>query len=81
MRTKPPSQIATSGRRRTIIFINESGLYALVLSSKLIEAQAKNDMQNRAAFVRFVSRVRDYTDRNGVVHYSSEMRLTDCELL
>ena len=28
------SQIATSGRRRTIIFINESGLYALVLTSK-----------------------------------------------
>ena len=52
-----------------------------MLSSKLIEAQAKNDMQKRAAFVRFVSRVRDYTDRNGVVHYSSEMRLTDCELL
>ena len=34
------SQIATSGQRRAIIFINESGLYSLILSSKLEEAKA-----------------------------------------
>ena len=50
-------------------------------ASKLIEAQAKNDMQNRAAFVRLTSMVRDYTDSNGVVHYNTEMRLTNWELL
>ena len=50
-------------------------------ADKLIEAQVQNDMQNKTAFVRLVSRVRDYTDQNGVVHYSSEMRLTDWELL
>lgn len=50
-------------------------------ASKLIEAQAKNDMQDRAAIVRLVQRVRDYTDQNGVVHYTTEMRLTDWELL
>ena len=50
-------------------------------ADKLIEAQVQNDMQNKTAFVRLVSRFRDYTDQNGVVHYSSEMRLTDWELL
>ncbi len=34
------SQIATSGQRRAIIFINESGLYSLILSSKLEQAKA-----------------------------------------
>ena len=33
-------QIVVSGQRRNIIFINESGLYALVLSSKLPTAKA-----------------------------------------
>ena len=50
-------------------------------ADKLVEAQVQNDLQNKTAFVRLVSRVRDYTDQNGVVHYSSEMRLTDWELL
>ena len=35
---KLASQIATSGQRRNIIFINESGLYSLILSSKLPQA-------------------------------------------
>lgn len=33
-------QIADSGQRRNVIFINESGLYSLVLSSKLPQAKA-----------------------------------------
>ena len=33
-------QIADSGQRRNTIFINESGLYALILSSKLEQARA-----------------------------------------
>ena len=33
-------QIVVSGQRRNIIFINESGLYSLVLSSKLPQAKA-----------------------------------------
>ena len=37
---KLESQITTSGQRRNIIFINESGLYSLVLSSKLPSAKA-----------------------------------------
>ena len=37
---KLESQIATSGQRRTIIIINESGLYSLILSSKLPQARA-----------------------------------------
>ena len=37
---KLESQIATSGQRRTIIIINESGLYSLILSSKLPQAKA-----------------------------------------
>ena len=73
--------IDSKGRNQQAIFINESGLYSLVLSSKLIEAHAKNDMQNKAAFVRLTSMVRDYTDSNGVVHYNTEMRLTNWELL
>lgn len=32
-------QITTSGQRRTIIFINESGLYALVFASRLPQAR------------------------------------------
>ena len=38
-------------------------------------------MQNKAAFVRLTSMVRDYTDSNAVVHYNTEMRLTNWELL
>jgi prophage antirepressor-like protein len=34
------SQIATSGQRRSFIIINESGLYSLILSSKLPQAKA-----------------------------------------
>jgi prophage antirepressor-like protein len=34
------SQIATSGQNRSIIVINESGLYSLILSSKLEQARA-----------------------------------------
>ena len=81
---KLESQITTSGQRRNVIFINESGLYSQAIqekADKLVEAQVQNDLQNKTAFVRLVSRVRDYTDQNGVVHYSSEMRLTDWELL
>ena len=37
---KLESQIATSDQRRTTIIINESGLYALILSSKLPQARA-----------------------------------------
>ena len=37
---KLESQIATSGQRRTTIIINESGLYSLILSSKLPQARA-----------------------------------------
>ena len=37
---KLESQITTSGQRRNVIFINESGLYSLVLSSKLPQAKA-----------------------------------------
>ena len=37
---KLESQIATSGQRRTTIIINESGLYSLILSSKLLQARA-----------------------------------------
>ena len=33
-------QIVVSGQRRTVIFINESGLYSLILSSKLPQARA-----------------------------------------
>ena len=33
-------QIADSGQRRKVIFINESGLYSLILSSKLEQARA-----------------------------------------
>ena len=33
-------QIADSGQRRMVIFINESGLYSLILSSKLEQAKA-----------------------------------------
>ena len=33
-------RIVTSGQNRTIIFINESGLYSLILSSKLEQAKA-----------------------------------------
>ena len=36
---KLESQIAMSGQRRNFIIINESGLYALVLSSKLPQAR------------------------------------------
>lgn len=36
---KQGSQIATSGQRREMIVINESGLYSLILSSKLKEAK------------------------------------------
>ena len=32
-------QITTSGQRREVTFINESGLYALILSSKLPQAK------------------------------------------
>ncbi len=32
-------QIVVSGQKRTVIFINESGLYSLVLSSKLPQAK------------------------------------------
>jgi len=35
-------QIVVSGQRRNIIFINESGLYALVLSSKLPTAKQRH---------------------------------------
>lgn len=72
------------GRDQKAVFINESGLYSQAIqekADKLVEAQVQNDLQNKTAFVRLVSRVRDYTDQNGVVHYSSEMRLTDWELL
>ena len=37
---KLESQITTSGQRRNVIFINESGLYSLVLPSKLPQAKA-----------------------------------------
>ena len=37
---KLESRIAISGQRRNVIFINESGLYSLVLSSKLPQAKA-----------------------------------------
>ncbi len=37
---KLESQIATSGQRRAIILINESGLYSLILSSQLPQAKA-----------------------------------------
>jgi prophage antirepressor-like protein len=33
-------QIVVSGQRRNVIFINESGLYSLILSSKLPQAKA-----------------------------------------
>lgn len=33
-------QIADSGQRRRAIFINESGLYSLILSSQLKQAKA-----------------------------------------
>ena len=36
---KLESRIAISGQRRKVIFINESGLYALILSSKLEQAK------------------------------------------
>ena len=42
------------------------------LASKHIEAKQKNDVQNMAAFEHLVSMNCDYTDRNEVVHYSSE---------
>ena len=74
----------TLGGTQKMTIINESGLYSLAIqekADKLVEAQVQNDLQNKTAFVRLVSRVRDYTDQNGVVHYSSEMRLTDWELL
>ena len=73
-----------SNYKSKAILINESGLYSLAIqekADKLVEAQVQNGLQNKTAFVRLVSRVRDYTDQNGVVHYSSEMRLTDWELL
>ena len=72
------------GGTQKMTIINESGLYSQAIqekADKLVEAQVQNDLQNKTAFVRLVSRVRDYTDQNGVVHYSSEMRLTDWELL
>jgi prophage antirepressor-like protein len=47
--------------------INESGLYSLILSSKLIEAQVQNDLQNTTCFLRLTSMVRDCTDRNNEV--------------
>ena len=37
---KLESRIATSGQNRKVIFINESGLYSLILSSKLEQAKA-----------------------------------------
>ena len=37
---KLTERIVLSGQRREVIFINESGLYALVLSSKLPQAKA-----------------------------------------
>ena len=81
---KLTERFVLSGQQRDVIVINESGLYSLAIqekADKLVEAQVQNDLQNKTAFVRLVSRVRDYTDQNGVVHYSSEMRLTDWELL
>ncbi|MBQ5392857.1 MAG: hypothetical protein IIU52_03380 [Bacteroidaceae bacterium] len=38
------SQITTSGQSRTMTFINESGLYSLILSSKLLN---KNTLQEK----------------------------------
>ena len=40
MEDKLTRQIADSGQRRKNIFINESGLYSLILSSKLPQAKA-----------------------------------------
>ena len=37
---KLTERIVLSGQRREVIFINESGLYSLVLSSKLPQAKA-----------------------------------------
>ena len=37
---KLTERIVLSGQRREVVFINESGLYALVLSSKLPQAKA-----------------------------------------
>lgn len=77
-------QVSGSNYKANTLMINESGLYSQAIqekADKLVEAQVQNSLQNKTAFVRLVSRVRDYTDQNGVVHYSSEMRLTDWELL
>ena len=38
------SQITTSGQSRTMTFVNESGLYSLILSSKLLN---KNILQEK----------------------------------
>ena len=69
------------GRSQKAVFINESGLYSLILSSKLIEAQVQNDLQNTTCFLRLTSMVRDYSDRNNEVHYTTEMRLQAWEKL
>ena len=50
-------------------------------ASKLIEAQVQNDLQNTTCFLRLTSMVRDYTDRNNEVHYTTEMRLQAWEKL
>lgn len=73
--------MATPGGKQKVILINESGLYSLILSSKLIEAQVQNDLQNTTCFLRLTSMVRDYTDRNNEVHYTTEMRLQAWEKL
>ncbi len=68
--------MVTPGGTQRTIFINESGLYSLVLSSKLPQAkyenadalvkqQAANDMRGRLCWFELNVSVRDYKDKDG----------------
>ena len=68
--------MVTPGGTQRTIFINESGLYSLILSSKLPQAkyenayalvkqQAANDMRGRLCWFELNVSVRDYKDKDG----------------
>ena len=74
------------GREQKAVFINESGLYSLILSSKLPQAkyenadalvkqQAANDMSGRLCWFELNVSVSEYTDKDGFERKRSQLTL------
>ena len=78
--------MVTPGGTQRTIFFNESGLYSLILSSKLPQAkfenadalvkqQAASDMRGHLCWFELNVSVREYTDKDGFERKRSQLTL------